>query len=246
MPRSSKSRALWRLFLSAAFSSSFSSAMICSTLCRTRRTDGGVRRSMSSDLFRLSDQQRDLAFHAIARLQRFQNVSRAAAQEFFVQFRDLARNHHTPVASQKLDHIRQRFDDPVRSLIKNLRARRSLDSLKRIQPLAALRGKESAEAEGIGGQATGHQRRKKCGCAGNRHHRQMMRGWPAQSDRKPGSEIPGMPASVTSATLRPFLHIFHQFRGAREFVVLVIADGAGGNAVMVAAASASGACLRRR
>ena len=42
--------------------------------------------------------------------------------------------------------------------------------------------------------------------------------------RWPGSETNGMPASLTSATVGAAFHGQHQFGGARQFIVLVIAD----------------------
>ena len=46
----------------------------------------------------------------------------------------------------------------------------------------------------------------------------------ARSSRCPGSEMPGMPASVMMATFSPWPSRAEQFGGAARFVVLVVAD----------------------
>ena len=105
------------------------------------------RGSLCVSLLSLPDQQRDLTLHSVARLQSLQNLSRAPAQKFFMQLGHFARDHHVPGVSQNLDYVRERFDNPVRSFVENLGARRSLDRLQHSPPLSAFGRKKSAEAK---------------------------------------------------------------------------------------------------
>ena len=91
--------------------------------------------------------------------------------------------------------------------------------------LAAFGRQESAEAEGIGGQAAGHQGREKCRRAGNGDHRNAM----ADGERDQAeSRIAdaGRTGIGDERDRLPLLELHDQLGGPCQLIVLVIAGGA--------------------
>ena len=129
-----------------------------------------------------------------------------------MQLGDFAGDHHVAIRAEHLDDVFQSFEHAVRRFVEDLRARRGADALEQRAALAAFGGRKplkrnesvgrplatradrNAEAPGIGTTGTW------CRMA-------------SVISRNPGSEIPGMPASVTSAIFAPPFQIDDEFGG---------------------------------
>ncbi len=126
-----------------------------------------------------------------------------SAQELFVQLGDLSRNHDPAIGAKNVDRVLHGFHQTVRCFVEDLRARRHTRRLQQGAACPGLGRKEPAEAERIGRQAAGNQRRNKCRRSGDRHHANVVSycqrdqpiTWVAHARH---------PASLTTATFSPF------------------------------------------
>ena len=92
-------------------------------------------------------------------------------------------------------------------------------------------GEKAAEAEGIGGQAAGDQRRQKCRRSGNRHDRHMMPDG-ERDQAESGVGDAGHAGVGDERDLGSAFEVDDQLGGLGHLVVLVIADQARLDAVM--------------
>ena len=111
--------------LATFFSADFSSAFSCGhDFAHALGEAYGLGCGRQLLLFGFGDQERDFAFDVSSGFELFENFSGATAQEFFVDLRDLAGDDHVAGFSQNLANIGKRFQQPVRSFVEHLRARR--------------------------------------------------------------------------------------------------------------------------
>src|ERR1019366_6418743 len=191
----------------------------------------GLRCGRSCPLYGFRDQQRDFAFDLSSRFQLIQNFFGPPAEEFFVKLGHLAGDDHVAVAPQNFDHIRQRFQQPVRSFVEYLRSRRVFLALEQLPALSRFGREETAEAERIGGQAACDQRRQEGRRAGNWDDRYVMPD--GQRDQaESGVGDAGHARVGDQSDLGSAFEVDDEFGGFGHLVVLVIADGARLDAVM--------------
>ena|SRR5271163_4567235 len=95
-----------------------------------------LRRRRGCSLLSLRDQHCDLAFDLAPRFELFKNFSYAAAQKFFMQLGDFARDYDVPVASEKLDYVGQSFEQSMWGFVENLRAGRIFHAFQQLAALA--------------------------------------------------------------------------------------------------------------
>ena len=139
-------------------------------------------------------------------------------------------------------------DEPVRRLEDDERERRAhrLDDTRPSARLSCLVESPKTQTHRLA-MPDADERREDGGAARDRLDPDAARRWRRGTSSRPGSESSGVPASVTSAIDSPGLQARRAAAGVRVvLVVLVQADGRGGNPEMGRAAGPSGGCPRRR
>ena len=166
------------------------------------------------------DDERDLTADARGR-QRGPEGARGPSPELLEPLRHLAREHDLGLAEDRLDG-REGRREPVRALVEHDRApeHRELTQPARRRP--GFIGQEPLEDEPVGGHPRRRQRGDERGRARDGHDRHA-RSRQRRTRRKPGSETPGVPASVTSAIRAPRLEPAHELGPAARLVVLEVA-----------------------
>src|SRR5579862_3006597 len=149
-----------------------------------------------------------------------------------MQLCHFARHHDVTATAENFTNVLECVDQPMRSFIKDVRARRTLDGFECTAAIAAFSRQKTTEAKGIRGQAAGYEGGKKGRRPGNRHNRQVM----ADGERNQAeagvrnSRHAGVRDQRDAGAL---LHFLHQFGGPRHLIMFVVTDGAGGDAVMI-------------
>jgi hypothetical protein len=118
------------------------------------------------------------------------------------QLRQLAREHQRALRAEGLEQRGDRFDDAVRRFVEDQCVRQIGEFAQRLGALPGFARQEAVEEEMRFAQTSGRERDDRGAGPGSGTIR-----WPAArtraTSRAPGSEMPGVPASTTSATDSP-------------------------------------------
>jgi hypothetical protein len=148
-----------------------------------------------------------------------------------VQLGQLPRDHHRPVAQHLFDGL-QRFENPVRRLVKNRGRRFFGDGFERLNPLPGFVRQKAAEAERIGGQPRRGERRQRGRRSRQRSDgRALLDGSAHEAVARVGDQR--RPGVRDQRDRRAAQQASGEILGALAFVVLVIADGRLLNPVVV-------------
>src|SRR6266852_8154477 len=170
---------------------------------------------------RRAHQQGDFASrrHPRQRLRQFREL---AAPELFMKFGDFARQARRPVA-QNLLRVGNTLRHPMRRFVQDDGALLDAQVFQRATPFRAARRQKSHKQKLLVRQSRSRQRRQQRRRTRDRHHRNLV---PHAKRHQPVTRIRHQrhPRIADQRDPDAVLQLDQQLRGARHFVVLVIAD----------------------